>query len=106
MTASSPWWNSRGAAQSGFGPGARHEEESIRVHLRRRVTKLAGQILPALRVAAAPGSGFVSAPLQCPALPASPLLASIRAALATRPTRIPTRAARGNPGDSQHVRIN
>jgi hypothetical protein len=53
----------------------------MRVHLRRRVTKLAGQILAALRVAAVPGSGFVAAPLQCPALPASSLLAGIRGAV-------------------------
>jgi hypothetical protein len=75
----------------------------MRVHLRRRVTKLAGQILAALRVAAAPGSGFVAAPLQCPALPASPLLAGIRAALATRPTGIPPRAASTDPTRLRHL---
>jgi hypothetical protein len=77
----------------------------MRVHLRRRVTKLAGQILAALRVAAAPGSGFVAAPLQCPALPASPLLAGIRAALATRPTGIPPRAASLFRTEDQQARM-
>jgi hypothetical protein len=65
-------------------------------HLRRRATKLSGQILPAQGVAAAPCSGFVAAPVRCPASPASPLLVGIPAALATRPTGVPPRAA-GNP---------
>ena len=65
----------------------------MRVHLRRRVTKLSGQILAAQRVAAAPGKSFVAAPLKCPALLSSQLLALAPAALATRPTRLLPRAA-------------
>jgi zeaxanthin glucosyltransferase len=66
----------------------------MRVHLRRRATKLSGQILPAQRVAATPGNSFVAAPLKCPALQSSLLLALDPAALATRPTRLLSRAAR------------
>src|SRR5579864_4014734 len=66
----------------------------MRVHLRRRVTKLSGQILAAQRVAAAPGNSFVAAPFRCPASPASLLRALAPTALATRPTRLLPRAAR------------
>jgi hypothetical protein len=88
--ASSPWWNSREAARAGFGPRARREEEVDAGHLRRRATKLSGQILPAdqrrrrrvslirdketiwaapvAKVAAVPGASFVATPVQCPAL--------------------------------------
>ena len=65
----------------------------MRAHLRRRATKLSGQILPAQRVAAAPGNRFVAAPPKCPALRSSLLLAVASAAPATRPTRLLPRAA-------------
>ena len=91
---SSPGRNSRDAARARFAPRARRAEEVDAGHLRRRATKLSGQILPAQWVATAPGSGFVSAPVQCPASPASLLLAGSRAALATRPTGVPPRIAR------------
>ena len=65
----------------------------MRVHLRRRATKLSGQILAAQRVAAAPGKNFVAAPLRCPASLSSLLRVLAPAALATRPTRLLPRAA-------------
>jgi hypothetical protein len=43
---SSPWWNSREVARAGFGLRVRREEEAGAGHLRRRATKLSGQILP------------------------------------------------------------
>ena len=83
----------------------------MRAHLRRRATMLSGQILAAQRVAAAPGNSFVAAPLKCPALLSSLLLALAPAALATRPTRLFPRAARlhcpfvcSNIGESEETR--
>ncbi len=89
----SPWQKSREAAKPGFGLRARREEIDTS-HLRRRATKLWGEILAALRVAAAPGNGFVAAPFRCPDWPASLLLALAPASLATRPTGLLPRAAR------------
>ena len=66
----------------------------MRVHLRRRETKLSGQILAAQRFAAAPVTSFVATPLRCPASLSSLLLAFAPAALATRPMRLLPRAAR------------
>jgi hypothetical protein len=53
-----------------------------------------GQSLPARRVAAPPGVGFVAAPYRCPASLTSPLLAVHPAALATQPAGLSPRAAR------------
>src|ERR1700722_17555227 len=69
----------------------------MRVHLRRRATKLTGQILAAQRVAAAPGNSFVATPLKCPALLSSPPLALAPAGLPTRPARLFPRAAWQDP---------
>ena len=96
VPSSSPWQKSRGAAQPRFGSRARREEEIDAGHLRRRATKLSGQILAAQRVAAAPGGDFVAAPTRCPASLASLRLVLAPAALATRPTGLLPRAASGS----------